>query len=348
MTAAVGAPSACIVPATGVEVMTYRDRAGHLFEQWHTPENETGTTDLTENADAPPTVGNPFAYVDRGRSTVICLFRSNEGTVRSLYWQTGPVGHDDLGGTAHAPPAAGDPVGYHDAAADAHHVVYRGHDSHLHELFWVGIAPVNYGGNLTGAIGAPAAAGDPAAFCNAAGVQIVPYRSVDGRILSVYWSQGPSGLDDLSGVAGTPPPIGDPVAFYSPNDDTHHVFYQADDNHLWQLAWQGVAPVIGRNITGGVGAPLPAGRPAAYDSPITRTRHVWYHTADGRIQTLWWHPGQPVQHFEFLRSTADGLLAADRPTAWVEDPPPGSPRPIQRLAYRARNGSIATRSFGID
>ena len=62
----------------------------------------------------------------------------------------GPVGHDDLGGTAGAPKAAGDPVGYYVPAVDAHHVIYRGGDGHLHELFWVGLAPVQYGGNLTG------------------------------------------------------------------------------------------------------------------------------------------------------------------------------------------------------
>ena len=57
---------------------------------------------------------------------------------------------------------------------DAHHVVYRGGDGHLHELFWVGLAPVQYGGNLTGAIGAPKAQGNPAAFVGSGGDNIVP------------------------------------------------------------------------------------------------------------------------------------------------------------------------------
>ena len=124
--------------------------------------------------------------------------------MRSLYWSTGAVGHDNLSGTAGAPAAGGDPVGYYVHAADANHVIYRTGDRHLHELSWVGVAPVVYGGNLTGAISAPRAAGDPTAFVNAQGVNIVVYRSEQNQILGLYWTDGPSGLDDLSGVAGTP------------------------------------------------------------------------------------------------------------------------------------------------
>ena len=121
----------------------------------------TGTTNLTANANAPTASGHPFAYVDTARNTEILLFRGGDGTVRSLYWSTGAVGHDNLGGTAGAPKASGDPVGYYDAATDGHHVVYRGGDGHLHEMNWFGVAPVSYGGNLTGAIGAPRAVGNP-------------------------------------------------------------------------------------------------------------------------------------------------------------------------------------------
>jgi hypothetical protein len=151
------------------------------------------------------------------------LFRLifQDGTVRSLYWSTGAVGHDNLSGTAGAPKAAGDPVGYYAAAYDTHNVIYRTGDGHLHSLYWVGVTPVIYGGNLTWAISAPPAAGDPTAFVNAAGVNIIIYRSVQGDILSLYWADGPSGLDNLSSVAGTPLAAGDPVAYYpAHNDDT--------------------------------------------------------------------------------------------------------------------------------
>ncbi len=64
---------------------------------------------------------------------------------------------------------------------------------------WVGLAPVVYGGNLTGTISAPKAAGNPSAFANAAGVNIVVYRSTAGEILSVYWSDSPSALGGSRG-----------------------------------------------------------------------------------------------------------------------------------------------------
>lgn len=197
---AAGAPTACVIPGLGVHNIAYRDTSGRLHELWRGAEGATGTTNLTANAGAPTAAGNPFAYVDTSRNTEILLFRGGDGTVRSLYWSTGPVGHDNLSGTAGAPRAAGDPVGYYVRAADAHHVIYRTSDGHLHELNWTGVAPVVYGGNLTGAIGAPRAAGDSTAFVNAAGVNIVVYRGTNSRILSLYWADGPSGLDDLSAL----------------------------------------------------------------------------------------------------------------------------------------------------
>jgi YVTN family beta-propeller protein len=172
---ALGAPTACVIPGLGVHNIAYRDTSGRLHELWRDAQGVTGTTNLAANADAPKAAGNPFAYVDTSRNTEILLYRSGDGTVRTLYWSTGPVGHDNLSGTAGAPKAAGYPVGYYAAAADSHHVIYRTGDGHLHELNWTGVAPVVYGGNLTGAISAPRAAGDPTAFVNAAGVNIVVF-----------------------------------------------------------------------------------------------------------------------------------------------------------------------------
>ena len=216
-------------------------------------------------------------YVDTGRNILILLFRDGDGVVQSLYWSTGAVGNDNLSGTAGAPPATGDPVGYYVPGADMHHVVYRGGDGHLHELDWVGLTPVVYGGNLTGTISAPKAAGNPPAFGNAAGVNIVVYRSTAGEIRRVYWSDGPSGLDELSGVAGTPAAAGDPVAYYTAHDDTHQVVYLGDDGHLWELYWQGVAPVAGWNLTAPSGAPalpqlVPSESPRRPDPPLSGFR----------------------------------------------------------------------------
>ena len=223
---AAGPPTACVIPGLGVHNIAYRDTSGQLHELWRDAQGITGTTNLTANAGAPPATGNPFAYVDTSRNTEILLFRGDDGTVHSLYWSTGRRGPRQSQRHRGAPPAAGDPVGYYAPANDTHNVIYRSGDGHLHSLYWVGVAPVIYGGNLTWAISAPPAAGDPTAFINAAGVNIVVYRSVHGEILSLYWTDGPSGLDNLSGVAGTPPAAGDPVAYYTAHDDTHQVVYR--------------------------------------------------------------------------------------------------------------------------
>jgi hypothetical protein len=333
--AAVGRPTACVIPGLGVHDIAYRDTAGRLHELWRDTQGATGTTDLTTNAGAPKAAGNPFAYVDTARNTVILLFRGGDGTVRSLYWSTGPVGNDNLGDTAGAPKAAGDPVGYYVAATDTHHIVYRSGDGHLHELDCVGVAPITYGGNLTAAISAPKAAGQPSAFAGSGSVNIVAYRGVNNRILGLYWLDGPSGLDDLSGFAGTPPAAGDPVAYYTAHDDTHQIVYVGSDGHVWELYWPGVAPVVGWDLTAPSGAPKPAGALVAYYSAGTNTKHVFYRTGDGQVHEIWWTPGGGVPAWNNL-TTAYGLPpATDAPAAFTVEGPN-----TQHVAYCANDKHI--------
>jgi len=329
------APTPCVIPGLGVHNIAYCDTSGELHELWRDAQGVTGTTNLTDNAGAPRAAGYPFAYPDTSRNTEILLFRDGDGVVRSLYWSLGAVGHDNLSGTAEAPTADGDPVGYYIPSLDAHHVVYRGGDGHLHELNWVGVTPVVYGGNLTGTISAPTSAGTPAAFANAAGVNIVVYRSAAGEILSVYWSDGPSGLDELSGVAGTPPAATDPVAYYTAFNDTHQIVYCATDGHLYELYWPGVVPVIGWDLVANSNAPAAVGTPAAYYSAGTNTKHVVYRSADNRLHELWWVPGENNPHHVDLTDFAAAPPAADRPAAFTVEGPN-----TQHVAYRASDDDI--------
>jgi hypothetical protein len=261
---AAGAPTVCVIPGLGVHDIAYCDTSGHLHELWRDAQGGTGTTDLTDVGGAPTAVGNPFVYVDI-RNTKLLLYRDAHGTVQSLYWSTtGAVGHDNLSGTAGAPNAAGDPVGYYVPAADTNHVIYRTGDGNLHELYWIGVTPVNYGGNLTGGISAPRAAGDPTAFVNAAGTNIVVYRSVNGDILGLYWPEGPSApaFDNLSGVAGTPKAAGDPFGYYTAYNDTHQIVYRAGDGHIYELYWAGIEAVAGWDLMPPHAPPAPPSMPA--------------------------------------------------------------------------------------
>lgn len=310
-------PTACVIPGIGVHNIAYRDTSGRLHELWRDAQGGTGTTDLTSNAGAPKAAGNPFAYVDTARNTEILLFRGGDGTVRSLYWSLGPVGHDNLGGTAHSPKAAGDPVGYYDPATDSHHVVYRSSDGHLHELFWIGVAPVQYGGNLTGAISAPRAVGNPSAYVGG-GYNIVVYRATDGRILSVYWQNGPSGLDNLSGTAGTPTSSSDPSAYYTAHNDTHQIVYRAGNGHLYELYWVGAAPVAGWDLTAATGAPPAVDNPSSYYVASENTKHVIYRSADGRLHEIWWYPGAAPGYSD-LTAFAGAPLASSSPAGFTEN-----------------------------
>ena len=164
---------------------------------------------------------------------------------------------------------------------------------------------------------------------------IVAYRSVDGRILSVYWADGPSGLDDLSGTAGTPPAAGDPVGYYTPHDDTHQIVYRGNDNHLYELYWPNVAPVAGWNLTASAGAPPAVGTPARSTHAPSNVKHVIYRSADGGMHQLWWVPGGGAPTWVNLTSLAGAPPAADGPAAFATDTPW-----LAHAAYRGNNGHI--------
>jgi Transposase len=205
--------------------------------------------------------------------------------------------------------------------------------------YWTGFAPVSYGGNLTWSISAPTAAGDPTAFCNAAGVNIVVYRSGDdSHILSLYWADGPSGLDNLSGVAGSPPAAGDPFAYYTAHDDTHQVVNRVDNGDLYELYWAGAAPVDYLNLSAISGAPAASGNAAAYYSTGTNTKHVIYRSADSRLHEIWWVPGVGTPAYVDLTALAAAPPAADRPAAFTVEGPNS-----QHVAYRGSVAGIPSR-----
>ncbi|MCW5853805.1 MAG: hypothetical protein KIT87_27305 [Anaerolineae bacterium] len=296
-----GSPTAVVIPGLNTYNIAYRDTSDHLRELWRDAVG-TGTTDLTAYANAPKATGNPFAYVDTRRNTEILLYRDSGGTVHSLYWSTGAVGHDNLSGSAPgAPKAAGDPVGYYDADTDTHHVIYTSSNGHLHELWWAGVQPVQYGGDLTALAGAPTTIGTPSAFVGYDGFYSVIYRGGDGHIHRLFWKGSmPVGHEDLSGFAGAPPAKGDPVAYYTAHNQTHQIVYRGLNWHVWELSWQGNAPVTGWDIMAGLGDPSPDDKIAAFYSPGTNTKHVIFTTKLGTeylVQEIRWTPGGAIRAY---------------------------------------------------
>ena len=144
--------------------------------------------------------------------------------------------------------------------------------------------------------------------------------------MSVYWQNGPSGLDDLSGTAGTPAAASDPAAYYTAHNDTHQIVYRAANGHLYELYWVGVHTVVGWDLTAATGAPPAVGNPSAYYVGAENTKHVIYRSSDGRLHEIWWYPGQTPGYGD-LTSVRRG--AARR----------GQPRGVHRERASARRVS---------
>ncbi len=334
-TPSAGSPNACVIPALGVQNIAYRDTFHHLYRIWRDAEGLTGMRNLTVAANAPVAAGNPFGYVDPTTNSEILLYRGSDGNVHSLYWSTGAVGHDDLTGSVGAPKTASEPTGWF-TADNYHHVAYRTSNGHLHELWWTGQSAVAHG-DLTTQGSAPVAVGDPSASVDTArATSIVVYRAGDGNVRSLYWTAGPVGHDDLSGYAGTPSAAGDPVAYYTAHNDIHQIAYVAGDGHLYELWWAGVAPVQGWDLTAASGAPTAViGKPTAYYSATTNTKHVVYRSADGRLHDLSWVFGSTTPRHADLTAYAGGPAAMDGPAAFAVD---GSK--TQHVAFRGTDDHI--------
>ena len=130
---------------------------------------------------------------------------------------------------------------------------------------------------LTEYVEAPLAAGDPSSYpVTTAGQNIVVYRGVDGHVHSLYWADGPTGHDDLSGWTQTPDAVGVPVGYHLPATDAHQVVYRAVDGHLYEIWWQGVAPASGWDLIAAAGSPGAAADPACWFVPATGIKHVVY------------------------------------------------------------------------
>lgn len=333
--AAAGPPCSLVLPAHGLENLAFAGGNGHQHEVWRDPLRQ-GTTDLTANAGAPSGRGNPWTYFDPAGNQVVLVFRGTDNRVRSLYWMFGQVGHDDLTGAIGAPAAAGDPAGWFSTHDGFHHVVYGSGNGHLHELWWQGQGGVGHG-DLTAAANAVAAAGDPWPWYDAGrATNIVAFRGKDSRIRSLYWGpDGAVGQDDLSGTAGTPSAKGDPMAWYTSSEDAHRVTYRGTNDHVYELLWIGVAPVLGRDLTALSGAPNAAADPSGGYNAADNTQHVFFRSSDGHLHELWWFVGDPVVHRGDLTAAFGAPAAVDRPTYWAT---PTAPH--HHLAYRGTDNHL--------
>lgn len=85
------------------------------------------------------------------------------------------------------------------------------------------------------------------------------------------------------GPGCAPPPPDGPTSRRTAVEDVHRVVYRGTDDHGHELAWFGVAPVVGRDLTALTGAPRAAGDVSGDYNAADNTQHVIYRSGDGRL-----------------------------------------------------------------
>jgi len=92
--------------------------------------------------------------------------------------------------------------------------------------------------DLTAATGAAGAAGNPAGYMfDAQGTQHVVYRSGDGHIRELWWSDEGWHQNDLTAATGAAGAAGDPAGYMFDAQGTQHVVYRSSDGHINELWW---------------------------------------------------------------------------------------------------------------
>ena len=237
---AAGDPVGYYDAATDTHHVIYRSSNGHLHELWSKGvETVQYGGDLTALASAPPAEGQPAAFVGSGGTNMV-IYRSADGHIRNLYWTTGAVAHEDLSGFAGTPPATADPVAYYTAHNDTQQIVYRSNDGHLWELYSQGVAPIA-GWDITRLVGAPPAAGTPAAYYSVGtNTKHVIYRPpFTQQLHEIVWVPGSwvRAHVNLTEGYGAPPAnfLDQPAAFTVQGPETQHVTYRGANNHIYEV-----------------------------------------------------------------------------------------------------------------
>lgn len=234
---AAGDPSGYVL--AGMTHVFYRTADGHIEELWWPGSEAVSHGRITGYNKEPLAAGDPFGYPVPTIAQNIVLYRGVDGHVHSLYWSSGPTGHDNLSRACGLPTAVGDPVGLYLPHLDAHNVLYRGESGRLQLIWWQGDAPAT-GSDWTARGGGPAAAGDPAFWYAAASDTLhVVYPDDSGHLHEIAWRPGGDvGWTDLT-VAASAPPSGSsrPAGYTLPGATTRHVAYRGTDGHVHEIRW---------------------------------------------------------------------------------------------------------------
>jgi hypothetical protein len=217
------------------------------------------------------------------------------------------------------PAASGAPTALVIPALGVQNIVYGDTDGYLHELWRDGAGQTGTT-NLTVAAGAgtPLAAGNPYVYRDTTTGKVVAlYRDKDdSHIHDLYWSTGVPDYSPLSARAGAPEADSNPVGYFIPATNTHHVVYRSDrDLHV--LYWSGdLDPVHyeGSLTAAADNAPKAEGDPSAYLDTTRGTNIIVYRGTDRHIHLISW-TGAETPHHEDLSGACGAPDAEGDPVA---------------------------------
>jgi hypothetical protein len=223
-----------------VSSVLYRGFDNHIYELYLPKDASTllfpwNIGDLSVQAGAPPTAGNPVGYV-RWDNVNSVVYRAFDSHIYELSLPSGAAAWSltDLTAQARAPLAQGDPATYVRVGS---FVVYRGFDSHIYQLslpdgnlFWTAsdLSAAVFNGSWP-----PAAASDPASYVRSDGAASVAYRGIDGHIWELFLPSRDKAwmVSDFSNTALA----ADAPTTYVRSDNVNSVVYRGADNHIYEL-----------------------------------------------------------------------------------------------------------------
>ncbi|CDO11105.1 hypothetical protein BN977_05946 [Mycolicibacterium cosmeticum] len=288
---------ACSAPAIQPGPPAWSDPAGHGVWQ---------ADDVTASTGAPPADGAAlagYAFEAQGTQHIVYAGAQNRHLLE-LWWNVNGWHFTDLTATARDVPVADRSAiyGYAFDGQMTQHIIFVGADGHLHEMW--SDAGQWHSGDLTAATATAPPAIGPGTIAgyvsDSGGSQHVVFVGTERHIYDLSYGQTGWKSTDLTSLTGTPGPApnGELRAYAFDSEGTRHVVFAGADGRLYEL-WSGVGDDWhSSDLSGVTSTPGPtstSGNLAAYTTTATRTQHVVFTAADGRLLELWsgrtagWH-----------------------------------------------------------
>ncbi|MEK6374973.1 MAG: hypothetical protein AABO58_20040 [Acidobacteriota bacterium] len=288
----------------------------------------------TQPFGAPKAAGTPSGIVFPALGVANVVYRDAEGRLHELWQKGSEFGTSNLTQLAdNAIRAAGDPRSFIATTDGLLVALYRGADRHVHSLYWSSGAVGRDA--LSGAAGAPPAAGNPVGFVQKDGTNVVIYRSGDKHLRSLWWTgTNRPGTEDLTAPSGAAPAGGDPAPYINTNTGENIVIYRGTDGHVHSMYW--TTGAVGHdNLSGFAGSPRAEGDPVAYYTRHNDSHQVTYRSHDGHLHELWWVGNNPVNRWDLTAAAANAPPAASDPAAYYS-----AGTNTKHVIYRSANGHL--------